>query len=655
MHKKENRQKINKSDKYRVLVTETLPYETPLIFSNDGFYKIAKNSDTLDVVTRFIFERLARGVGRKKYTVPYKYKVRKSAVDYRQLALLHPISQMEMKYFYENYDKLICHFCSRSDFSVRAPQAIASTFFYKNSWENINKYKKAGVSEAGSDKLTKHSSSYYTYKGYDRLYKFFGSTDFLRLEKEFEILLTLDVSKCFDSIYTHSIAWATKEKQYVKANLAISSTFGQVFDSLMQQSNHSETNGIVIGPEISRIFAEIIFQDVDCKVKERLAENDIGFVKGGHYDIRRYVDDVFIFARDGIAAKRIYSLYGEQLAHYNLHTNAAKSITYHRPFFTSKSRVIREVNHHVNDFIKKFLYSENENSVLKPTEVFRKDRLVRSFVDAIKAICLENAVGYDDVSSYLISAFFERTKRLVNIDEKDVNENGLDNYRDAVQVLLELMLFFYSVSSSVSASYKLCASLIILSRFAEKRLQVFEHTIKQKIFELSVDLLSEGRAKSNADVRNFLFLEVLNVVLAISDLGEDYILEEKTVRDLLTGKPGYFQLTACLYYIKDRKQFFDVKKDILAEIELRFKSLAEVQVDTEQACLLLDMLVCPYVDKSRRKKWLKRLYTSAGQVVPDSSDLDLFLVNEKQNYWFINWYEVDLLNALERKELRQVY
>lgn len=36
-------ERILKSDYCRVLVTETAPYETPLIFSNDCFYNIAKN------------------------------------------------------------------------------------------------------------------------------------------------------------------------------------------------------------------------------------------------------------------------------------------------------------------------------------------------------------------------------------------------------------------------------------------------------------------------------------------------------------------------------------------------------------------------------------------------------------------------------------
>jgi len=34
--------KIKKDDKYRVLLTEILPYEVPMIFSNEGFYSIVR-------------------------------------------------------------------------------------------------------------------------------------------------------------------------------------------------------------------------------------------------------------------------------------------------------------------------------------------------------------------------------------------------------------------------------------------------------------------------------------------------------------------------------------------------------------------------------------------------------------------------------------
>ena len=41
----------------------------------------------------------------------------------------------------------------------------------------------------------------------------------------------------------------------------------------MQRLNYNETNGIVIGPEFSRIFAEIILQRVDKEVEKALYVN----------------------------------------------------------------------------------------------------------------------------------------------------------------------------------------------------------------------------------------------------------------------------------------------------------------------------------------------------------------------------------------------
>ena len=50
---------------------------------------------------------------------------------------------------------------------------------------------------------------------------------------------------------------------------------GDAFDNLMQSVNARETNGIVIGPEFSRIFAEIILQYIDQKVEQELLGKDL--------------------------------------------------------------------------------------------------------------------------------------------------------------------------------------------------------------------------------------------------------------------------------------------------------------------------------------------------------------------------------------------
>ena len=68
---------------------------------------------------------------------------------------------------------------------------------------------------------------------------------------------------------------------------------GDAFDEMMQSLNARETNGIVIGPEFSRIFAEIILQNIDEKVENELRRRKIN--NKVNYECYRYVDDYFLF------------------------------------------------------------------------------------------------------------------------------------------------------------------------------------------------------------------------------------------------------------------------------------------------------------------------------------------------------------------------
>lgn len=645
---------IKKGDYFRVLVTETIPYETPLIFSNDGFYSVCQSIKNKPKIILFIFDRLVIGEkSPKSYTIPYQYKIRKNTLDFRRLSVVHPISQWKMKLFYEKYEKLICHFCEKSNFSIRSPSRVASIFYYKSSWENIRKYKMNDINNIDSELKIKHSSSFYSYRGYDRLYKFFNSPLFISLEKKFPTLRTLDVSKCFDSIYTHSIAWAIKEKQFVKSKVAISSTFGQSFDTLMQSANYNETNGIIIGPEISRIFAELIFQDIDTTVQNRLAEKNI--LLDIDYSIKRYVDDVFIFSKDDTIGRKIYEIYSDCLTNYNLHVNSSKSTYHQRPFFTSKSRVIRDLNIKVNDFSDKFLISVQGNSIIIPKEIHKKDQLIHNFIDSIKSTCASNSVGYDDVSSYLISAFFERVKRLININKDEIDKVGLDKYKDAVLVFIDVMFFFYSVSPSVNSSYKLCASIILLSRFSKQLLGPYENTIKQRIFELTIELLCGDLKCRDSDVDNFIFLEESNVILSISDMGEDYLLPADLIKNIFDKTCSYYDLVTCLFYIKNHKIYDDIRNSIIEKIEKELKDMSKIQIHTEQALLLLDSLSCPYINQKIKKKWIVDFYAISQEARPSKDEIKEFLTSCENILWFINWQEIDLLNALERKELRYVY
>ena len=291
MHSGPKAAKIRKSDYARVIVTETAPFETPIVFSNDGLYRIAADKGQRGHVEEALFERLVKTTGLKpKRTIPFRYKIRKGTKEFRQLFLLHPSIQWRFKEFYEKYENLLLHFCIRSPLSIRAPEKVANTYYVDRQWEAVDRYKfKDGVVvEEGLDKLSRYSPSFFAYKGYDRLYKFFDSDEFFGIEKTFSTMWSLDVSKCFGSIYTHSLSWALKDKLFTKNHVNITSTFAQAFDHNMRLANHDETHGIPIGPEVSRIFAEMIFQSVDMSTLDHLRGH--GLNAGTHFDIRRYVE-----------------------------------------------------------------------------------------------------------------------------------------------------------------------------------------------------------------------------------------------------------------------------------------------------------------------------------------------------------------------------
>ncbi|OAI12042.1 MULTISPECIES: antiviral reverse transcriptase Drt3b [Methylomonas] len=648
--------RINRRDYARGIVTDTSPYETPVIFSNDGLYLNTKNDAVSNPVFKFLLDTLVLGDS-GSFTIPFTYKIRKNSLEFRRLSLIHPLSQWKATNFYKNYQQLIIHYCSKSPASIRSPLRVASTFYTKSAWENINQYKTGRITEARVDGFSKHSPSFFSYRGYDRLYKFFDSKDFFNLEKRFFVLKTLDVSKCFDSIYTHSLSWALKDKPFTKKHVTVDATFAQQFDGLMQHINHKETNGIVIGPELCRIYAELIFQAIDLQTIKRLEEGKRKLVFDVDYSFRRYVDDVFIFADDNETARAIYDCYSDALTSFNLHANTVKSIHISRPFVTLKSRITRELSLLANGFLDKFLEDSGDRHSLRPKKIHNQWKLIRSFISQIKSLCSYNNVNYDEVSSYLISVFTERVKKLANV-QSDIGANDeAELYRDASLVLLEVIYFLYVVSPSVSASYKLTTAIIILTRFGEKYFGAGSETIKQRIFELSEQLLMGRNVSKVAEVAHFLPLESINILLAMRELGNDYLLPEKVINSLFNKRDdlSYFDIVSCLFYIRDDARYAKVLLGIVKKANNKLRDLSDIKVDAEKAHLLTDLLSCPFVKDVEKRRWIDRLYTQLRATSPNASDVNDFLSHGCNKFWFVNWKEVDLLNLLEKKELKQAY
>ncbi|MNV12023.1 reverse transcriptase [compost metagenome] len=648
--------KIRRTNYNRVLITETNPFETPIIFSNDGIYDHISKIENLDHVHGQIIRALVQfnGInGAPHSTIPYTYKIKKDSLNFRRLALLHPASQWKVKCFYEKYEQLIIHYCSLSPASIRAPKAVAGSYYSKSSWENISKYKTGSIALDGIDKYAKHAPSFFSYRGHDRLYKFFRSRDYFSLEKHYSTLMTLDVTKCFDSIYTHCLSWAVKDKNFTKSNVSVSSTFAQEFDKVIRHGNHNETNGIPIGPEVSRIFAEILFQEIDLRVIRSLP--DLEFQR--QYEFRRYVDDVFIFAKDEATAKRVYSRYMDTLLEFNLHTNTSKSTCVHRPFSSSKARLVHDAGQQANLFFEKFL-EPSDKGVLNPKKVHSTWKLTKSYVDSVKALCHANSATYDDIASFLISVITERVKFLVNREGPILEDINQDLFVDALSVLIDVLFFLYSVAPSVGASYKLSTSLILAARFSKKHTPARHPSIHQKIFDLTCALLHDQRGVNHGgDIDGFVHLETFNIALATRELGELYLLPAEIVDELFikATKPTYFTIISTLFYIRDHAAYGYARTFLLNSADELLSDLTDVLMNSEKANLFLDLLSCPYIPDKQKSKWIKEFFKSVQLASPTKAQMGEFLGKANTLYAHVDWEKIDLLNSLEKRELKKAY
>lgn len=655
-----NKIRVRKKDQFRSLATEVLPGETTIIFSNDGLYlRAIKNETASPSPAEQIFEKLVKqsaSVWKKSWFVPYPYKIRKNESAFRTLSLLHPAAQWQIRQFYEHAAPLILHYTSGAHFSIRFPANVSKTYFIRSHISDLARFKRGAVSSSEVDVYLRHSPSYFSYSGYNRLYKFFDSIELLELEARFSRMWTLDVSKCFDSIYTHSISWAVKSKLFTKKHLKQRS-FAQLFDAVMQSANQGETNGIVIGPEVSRIFAEIILQEVDRRVETGLRTKD-KLELGVHYHVRRYVDDYFVFANTDAIASTVYEALVGELWHFKLSINEAKVHKLSRPFLTPKSKTIVALSKLINSFTRKFASAPkaDESNRLEPKEVYRPERLALSFCNDVKLCCTENGCGYGEVSGYLISALKNRAALLMANDAGQIERIGADKFFNALCLLVRVVFFFYTVAPSVTASYRLSTVLLMIVNFADKNLAGYAPSVKQLVYSLALDVL--GSSSREPAVDEFVDLETQNLLLVLSELGEDYRVPSEVLAAMFCSSrhgDSYFSLTTLMFYMKRDPRYAAERAWAESRIGARLADLNEIELNAEKVLLALDFIGCPYIDRPVREGWAADLCKRLAVPLNSPAELADLMADFEALPWFIRWDEVDLLNLLERKELHSVY
>jgi hypothetical protein len=140
---------------------------------------------------------------------------------------------------------------------------------------------------------------------------------------EYSFILEADISRFFYTVYTHSIPWAVIGKAKVKKWLAsgmkhrLDNHWSNNFDRALQSCHSRETFGIPVGPDTSRIMAEMLLAGIERD--EALAP----YLK--HGVAFRLLDDFVIGFDDEEAARRALFALRSALWKFNLQLNEGKT------------------------------------------------------------------------------------------------------------------------------------------------------------------------------------------------------------------------------------------------------------------------------------------------------------------------------------------
>lgn len=724
------RKKIKLSySKERVLFSDVLPYECPIIFSNRYLYRffakylwigehqkvgnttwnVLKQSKRLGEKNANAFAALLFGCYEQGKQIsdlkhknnalfyPFQFNIAHKKNKNRTLSIIHPYNQWQVVEFYDQYKYSILYLCNQSKYSIRKPRKIAQYFYYRD-----RLHRKLLGHESDKVELFfneyENLKTYFSYERYSNIYKFYEDYRYQRAEKKFKHLVKFDLQSCFDSIYTHTISWATAggaDKVKILPGFH-GSWVGDAFDNLMQSVNARETNGIVIGPEFSRIFAEIILQYIDQKVEQELLEEEKLCLRS-NYECYRYVDDYFLFYNDEKDRNLFMEILTKWLNEFKLQISPSKTEEFARPFITKVTIAKRQIDNLLNNIFSIPLWEEVESNLDnvkedntedvdsdKDKEVL--DKKFNIYLSAnnvntqIKVIIRECGIEYRDVANFLLEkmsqrldAFlnryemgFKKYERLMSKDNSNNDEVEIHAQRAQRKLssylvsLIDVAFFVFNSNRQINTTLKLQKIMNTIVIYA-KRHGDFKTNPKFRFQTISKDIIFKkiqdeiALVLATTDSHRNTLHESLYLLILAKELGYAYLLAPEVIKSFIEKSELQYNLFACIilmYYYANHKCYNEQKTLLKDEILKKYRLVTELERkrNSELTILTADMMTCPFIDDTYKKS----LLTLMG--ITETEDQQMIMrFAKKQKYIFTRWTMFNLNKELQAKISQEVY
>lgn len=559
------------------ILTDILPNELSELFSFKYFYEylLNKRKEVKEMVDKVINAKNKSASEQVLFlgsinwaTMPLKYTIMKGLHSIREISLLQPMAAIQIYLFITAYQKELLNIMEQNSvFSLRYHRRN-NELYYKNKNKSVIKYFEEESKRTGKD-IIEQTGMFFDIKPYKSIAAFTSSEEWFVLNSKYKYFIRTDYKACFDSIYTHSYTWLigknvndTKEFKNVNMYAAI--------DRILQNINARTSNGIVVGPEFSRMIAEILLQKIDVSVHDILL--NMGIANGKRYNVYRYVDDIFIFADSNELAELVLEKYSEVSRKYLLRLNENKLIKNNVPFvlenwlnetnlFTSRvSSILFNSKDEQKDIVEKLEKEKIENgSEKKPKAYIFKDNTFyltkRSLMNQFNELICNNKEKNRTIVAYLMGMFLKkvsRNKENSNIFRENVSSGTIFNF-------LDFLFYIYSFYPDYNNTQRF---LSILS-YIRDEYDFFDDGDRLQFLMNKYSFVFE---KANLN-------DIINLVLfCIQAKIEIPYSQECLLVEMLRKKDDPILWASYLIYAKYSKKYFN---KILLEIENRLKENIE--------------------------------------------------------------------------------
>ena len=397
----------------------------------------------------------------------------------------------------------------------------------------------------------------------------------------------------------------------------------------------------------------------------------------GSFEVRRYVDDYFLFYNDDRVGEHILEEFQSSLEQIKLYLNESKISRHKAPFLTGITMAKKDIQDIFSALFDTF--DESKKSITPDSETpdttdshadqpeekitfikfFKGPSIVANrLIRDIKAVVRSNEIEFENITGYFFTVIKNKIHEVYGYSGA-LDDAQQDNVLKFLLVITDVTFFVYSMDVRVRSTFLVSQISILCCRIAKLMKPVYGEEILRKIQDEVIFIIKNRSSDKTASG-----VEVVNLLIALREISDNsdlisegdiskFIFNEETanIKDL-----NYFQVISVLFYIKNNPTY-DLLKNIIKSLVLQKISTQRASIYSESAHALLDLVRCPYVDRAFKNRLIARAFELEFGRAPTSSEVKTEYRNMCKTDWFVDWSEngIKIERLLQKKELKTPY